>query len=252
MTRLKKHSTALALALGKKPATAHAALPSLGELAEEWKRVLWVVREVEGGGAGGGEADRPKGSSALAREWRWWADALGEGLAGLVRAFLEDADLFPLAVDCASPAAPPPPANPGSSAQQPPYLAKIGTIFALVDSLAARPGSTGSLSRSTDEAVRKRWTSDGEGLRDGEREAREMAEDDASDSEDDDDDDEGGAPSEAESEDDWARLLGEAAGKKPTAAERELIKAVHPFPSSPLPPPFASLGTLSACVSCRA
>ena len=287
---LRKQTTTLGLALGKKPVTVPAGLAVLGEgeagLGEAWKRVLWLVRQVDdatddapqqqqqqppfpssssaAAGKGGG---RPR--TALGREWAWWAESVHEALVSLLRIFLADAELA-LGGGSSSDARRLPPATTttAAGAGAGAYLGPISLLYKLVDALPCptpspssttsdappppRPQpTTGKLSQTADEACLKRWKADGEGLLDGEREAKELVAEAeagaAATSSDAADEDEGAAGSTSsddadandddDDDDDWARLLGaSSAGQKPTGPERELIRAVRPAPS--LPPSF--------------
>lgn len=186
---LKSHSTTLALALGKAPPTPHAALPSLGKIAEDWKRLEYVVSCVEEG--------------QLKKEWSWARDELKEALTSSIEGFTEM--IFE-----------------GGTLPRDNYLQRTGVVYGVVDRTVK------TLSKTALESIKKRWTIDFEGLQDGEAEAKDMLENDGGD-ESEEDGEEGDGN---DSEDDWAKLLGES-GKKPTPAERQLIKSVRTFLSKP-------------------
>lgn len=215
---LKSHTTTLSLALGKQPPTPHAALPYLAKIGDDWKRLAFVVRSC----------DERQPTSELRKEWSWAQDELRDALAGLLETFVDR--LFPSAGASSS--------SPAAAVDNEKYLQKTGVVYGVVDR-AVR-----GLSRTPLDSIAKRWENDADGLRDGEVEAREMVEDDDEDDGDGEDsdgddganDDGADGASDDGSEDDWAKLLGEA-GAKPTAAERDVIRSVRPWPSASLCPP---------------
>lgn len=202
LTLIKSHTTSLSLALGKLPATPHAALPYLSKLSTDVSKLVFVVSSL-------GSSAEDEDVSILAKEWGWCRDEIQEALTALLKGFAADAGQDAMGGD-------------GKA-----YLMRVGSVYSAVDR-ALSPRASEGLSGDLLAAARKKWRSDGEGLKDGEKEAKEMLEEGS----DDELDAEGGQTEDHDDDDDdddgWAGLMGESSKRKHTPEDRERIAKVHP------------------------